>query len=241
MIDPEWASWFRGFFDGEGCLWISKDGVCIAELKLRNDDSQVIYEIQDVLGGYLGKVSYAAERAKGRTAQDQLRWRITGSRALDAFRSLEASWQFGSWESWFCGFFEAEGNLSIKLEGCLIAQIGLRKDDEEIITQISSYLGGNVHNDIRTAARSRGAKEQDQIKWQLSGKNALPLVHCLEGKMRTKKKVDFDIWKEALEVSVSINDGKPSPLRRPIMLEYKKKLEDARKAGRWIEPQKGSD
>lgn len=53
-IDSEWATEFRGFFWGEGSLWIQgKAGsyAVRAAISLRSDDKEILIEFQKRLGG----------------------------------------------------------------------------------------------------------------------------------------------------------------------------------------------
>jgi DNA modification methylase len=58
VIDPAFANWFAGFVDGEGCFHVHKKTVngcetydCQFSITLRDDDYDIIVEIQRQLGG----------------------------------------------------------------------------------------------------------------------------------------------------------------------------------------------
>lgn len=55
-LEPEWASWFAGLADGEGCFYISPSVGCSFIINLRADDTEVIKDIERRLGmGRIGR------------------------------------------------------------------------------------------------------------------------------------------------------------------------------------------
>jgi LAGLIDADG endonuclease len=74
-IDPFFGHWLAGFIAGEGCFSITlnhgSSWQCAFELKVRDDDGDIMYEIQSQLG--LGKIYNLAERD---TSRPQVTWRI---------------------------------------------------------------------------------------------------------------------------------------------------------------------
>lgn len=61
LIDPEWASEFRGFFWGEGMLtmqkWSKRRAFAVyCRITLRDDDRLVLYKLQNHLGGTIRRI-----------------------------------------------------------------------------------------------------------------------------------------------------------------------------------------
>lgn len=230
-VTPEFASWFRGFCDAECCFRVNTTGGLRASITLRYDDASILYEIQSKIGGLICPESKEYMRKQGSNTSDQVRWTINGRQAIDAFNFLETLWN--SWDHWLVGLVEGEASFLIEPNGGLRISLSLREDDKPILDEIQSKLGGSVHYESKEYMREQGSNARDSVYWKIGGRNAYKLIPIFEGKMRTKKALDFEIWKAAAEHSLSINEGKPSSLRRPIMLDYKRQLEEARHTGIW--------
>jgi DNA modification methylase len=71
-IDPDFANWFAGFTDGEGCFSVHKKTIngyetydCQFSINLRADDKPILAEIQKKLGG-IGSLVDRPERNEGK-------------------------------------------------------------------------------------------------------------------------------------------------------------------------------
>lgn len=78
-VEPDWASWFSGFVDGEGYFQIHGGGDRSFSTRLvitvREDDEAVLREVVERLGcGNLYHVEKSADREAGMKASDQFMW-----------------------------------------------------------------------------------------------------------------------------------------------------------------------
>ncbi len=80
-IDPLWFAEFRGFFYGEGCVYIRsqsyksrnrKSLAPVLEIGLRKDDSALLSDIHATLGGF-----FLSKKAHGRT-NEAVQWSLVG-------------------------------------------------------------------------------------------------------------------------------------------------------------------
>lgn len=229
-MDKEWCSWFCGFVDGEGSFNIESSGTPRFQIQLRNDDRDVLDEIALRIG--VGRVTDVPYRGtlKG---HDLCMYRTSSLSSALTIQSTIETGMGGPWEDWFAGLVDGEGSFVIHSTGSLIFQLKLREDDRQILESVCSWIGvGSVKNVSYSKDREDGKNSSDQALYSCYGTaNALKLVDVLEGRMRTKKRTDFDIWSEAVRESAKLNEGRRHPGRRQMMLEYKRLLEDNRRVG----------
>jgi LAGLIDADG endonuclease len=81
-IDPEFAHWFAGFVDGEGCFSVRKKNVngcetydCQFSITLRADDKPIILEIKKQLGDIGSIADRPSSEDTQRTGRDTRRLR----------------------------------------------------------------------------------------------------------------------------------------------------------------------
>lgn len=100
----------------------------------------------------------------------------------------------------------------------------------QVLLDIQSMLGvGSVKHHSLQPSRNKGMLgANDAVRLRVYGSNCLKVVDTLEGKLRTKKARDFKIWSKAVRTSVALGTGQ-HPDRKPMMLQYKRQLEEARK------------
>jgi len=120
--------------------------------------------------------------------------------------------------SWFVGFFDGEGNLDIhrqlrngKEYFYCRAEITLRADDAGVLYMIQQRLGGKVyHQEIK----DNNPKARLEF---VAKKECRMLVKIFEHyPLQAKKKMDFEIWKQALKITVD-NHQHPKPeLIKPL-------------------------
>lgn len=229
-LDPDWCAWFRGFVEAEGCFRVNPQGSVCFELVQREDNAQVLFDIQALLG--VGSVRHASKqymRDKGAQDKDQYVF-CTKPRnhALVLVAVLEEAFH-GNDVDWLAGFCEGEASFTIGKDGCPTFKLGLREDDTQVLLDIQSMLGvGSITHNSAQTARSKGMNARDSTRLSVSGPNCLKVVEVLEGKLHTKKAKDFEIWARAVRASVALGPGR-HPDRKPMMLEYKRQLEEARK------------
>lgn len=132
-----------------------------------------------------------------------------------------------SWCDWFAGFCDGEACFRIN-SGTVSFQLKLRDDDAQIVYEIREVLGvGTVRR--ATPTLSDGRNSRPTIGIYVTGPSNVVVAEALRGRMRAKKLRDFQVWEEALMRAVQMSPRDPD--RKPMMLEYKRKLEEVRKYG----------
>lgn len=125
------------------------------------------------------------------------------------------------WEHWFAGLSDGEATFHIERNGQPRFQIALRDDDIEVLLECQKKLGGKV----RTYSTKKGAMYS---QWTVAGDECVSIVQVLSGRMRSKKAKDCAIWCEAVVRRSEL--PRMSRKRKPLMLEFKEKLEAQRRA-----------
>lgn len=92
IIDPEFANWMAGFIDGEGCFSVHKKQVnecevydCQFSITLRDDDKDILVEMQKRLGG-IGSIADRPASVTG-NGKPQVRYCVSSQR--DCWRLRE--------------------------------------------------------------------------------------------------------------------------------------------------------
>ncbi|MES2367454.1 MAG: LAGLIDADG family homing endonuclease, partial [Pseudomonadota bacterium] len=92
-IEPGFAFWMAGFIDGEGCFSVHKKIVnncetydCQFSMTLRDDDKDIIVEIQRQLGG-IGSIAHRPAARDGSNGKPQVRYCISSQK--DCWRLRE--------------------------------------------------------------------------------------------------------------------------------------------------------
>lgn len=129
---------------------------------------------------------------------------------------------------WFSGVADGEGYFGIWLQKgrqtpTFEFSIGLRNDDRETLEHIKEGLGfghlvdGKAYGNKNPSSYYRVRKKEDCLK----------LIKVLDRyPLQSKKKRDFDIWKEALIYKINNNN---TELRNNKLLEYYKELRDVKR------------
>lgn len=231
-LDAEWAAWFSGITDGDGHLGISVRGSALYSLSLRKDDEYVLREIHRTLGvGGVYIQSRDHDRSMGSRSQDAAIYRVNGPSCSRVAEGLRLGLS-GSFDSWFAGMMDAEGHFGIGKSGTMYVEMKLRSDDASTLRYVRDQLGvGSVYEFLP------GGQRKNRVSVYKCGRRSdlQMIVRRLEGKMRSKKKEDFAVWAEAVAKSNALGPGN-HPDRKPMMLEYKKKLEEIRDKGKWKGP-----
>lgn len=90
--NPDFCQWFVGFFDGEGCFNISfPRGLKVihirATLAQREDDAEMIYDIQSHLGGFINH-----SHDKRMTHNPSVHWQLSSVLGTYALCQLFTKW-----------------------------------------------------------------------------------------------------------------------------------------------------
>lgn len=217
VIDPEWATWFMGFFEGDGSFMIDTNGILIARVELRNDDYALLQEVQATTQiGTLTSIDYSKRRASGSLSRDTVRWSVYGAENTTLVNIFESADIDKYSAAWLGGFCDAEATFNIHSSGGLQFKIDLRNDDYKVLKWIKDYLRVGSFTSPGNIAR-----------FAAYGTDNLRIVEVLEDKMRSKKAVDFEIWAEAVRFAASQKQGAAG--KKEKLLEYKALLEDARR------------
>src|SRR3990167_4376960 len=94
QIDPDFAHWFAGFVDGEGCFSVHKKQVngcetfdCQFSMTLRDDDASIIETIKEKLGG-LGSIARRPKTKDDNNSQPQIRYCISSKSDCERLREI---------------------------------------------------------------------------------------------------------------------------------------------------------
>lgn len=121
---------------------------------------------------------------------------------------------------WFVGLVDGEGCFSMlqvkpKLRWIARLTIALREDDREVISLLTEKFGGRVNktNDKRMT-------HSPSLHWEFNTPFGCYAIIELFGKwpLKSKKKKDFDIWKEAVELWVRSRRKYPPNINKMISL-----------------------
>jgi len=128
---------------------------------------------------------------------------------------------------WFAGLVDGEGSFGIyPAHHILRFTILLRDADQGSLEMIRDYLGvGHVHGNSMQAARDRGVLSRDCCTYQVNGLECPRIVDALDGRLRTRKRLDFDIWKQAVRAYTDAPRGQRSAAIEP----FKDQLEEVRR------------
>ena len=106
------------------------------------------------------------------------------------------------WCMWFSGFVDGEGYFQIsKSPNCGLAlTVTLREDDKEIIDEIHNNLLGHIYYLSYKRDRVKGKSSCNQWAWKIRKIShiiniIIPIFELYP--LRTKKRISYDIWKEA--------------------------------------------
>jgi len=124
---------------------------------------------------------------------------------------------------WIAGFVDGESSMMIAKNGAPRFCLNLRSDDSPILLAMQDYFGvGSV--------TYRGNAGSGAATYLAFSANCLPIITALDGRLRTKKANDFELFKEAVVHHTSYGPNRQYKGRKAIMLDYKKQLEEVRKA-----------
>lgn len=201
------------------------------ELQLRENDALILYVIQSTFG--FGKVQHrsnARRRVKGSRARDYYGYTVSGRYNACVLVDILEEGFYGNDADWLACFCDGEACFTITRCGSPEFTLKLREDDMQVLLDIQSMLGvGSVKHHSLQPSRNKGMLgANDAVRLRVYGSNCLKVVDTLEGKLRTKKARDFKIWSKAVRTSVALGTGQ-HPDRKPMMLQYKRQLEEARK------------
>lgn len=109
------------------------------------------------------------------------------------------------WCAWFAGFVDGEGYFQIDLSknsrgASIRLTIALREDDKQIIDEIHNVLLGDIYYLSYKRDRVKGKHSCNQWRWIIRNINQInkviiPLLD--QYTIRTKKKLSYEIWREA--------------------------------------------
>lgn len=133
---------------------------------------------------------------------------------------------------WFAGFTDGEGCFRIKPTNkgtyqCRFS-IGLRADDEPILREIRDEIGAGI-----LVHSGRDSIKQEQWRYEVNSKaGCLALVEAFDRfPLRAKKARDYDVWRRAVMVWASVENG-----RRADWSEMAALADELREARRFAPP-----
>lgn len=208
--------------DAEGCFYINPKGYSIFTLKLRDDDAQILREVRDILGvGGVYKHSYASARAKGKKDYDQVDFRVFSRKDLQVLVQVLST--PSKFESWLAGFIDGEAHFQLyhqKPNKTVYPRftLALRDDDRDVLYEIQRILGAGSVNHY-SPNRGNGAVRLTVS----SAKETERLIEMIDSGigLRSKKKRDYEIWKQAVE-------AKRNGASLAELLQLKQELQSAR-------------
>lgn len=113
------------------------------------------------------------------------------------------------WCQWFAGFVDGEGCFVV--EGGVAGytprfSIVLRDDDRAVLEEVQEVLGtGSITLMSNAARRSAGTSNgADCFQYRVHGVNCALVVAALDGRLRSKKEAELQIWKQAVELRIRV-------------------------------------
>ena len=132
---------------------------------------------------------------------------------------------------WVAGLIDGEGSFWVRQPNksssfaCGMT-LQLRADDREVLEEIRTFTGvGTIEDHNPPSARNRGVAPS--VKWVVRRKaDVQALARLLDGRMHSKKKRDFELWAEAVDIHARSRYGDGMSER---VLDIKRRMEEGRK------------
>lgn len=136
--------------------------------------------------------------------------------------------QVDSFGNWLSGFCDGEGCFLLQAEtreGCVYPhaffRLELRDDDCAILEEIQQYWGvGNLYK--KGARKTATRNSNPHCEYVVSGWKTLATViipHFEKYPLRTKKKRDFEIWRDGVRFAYTISQSRSSKKWSPYYVE----------------------
>lgn len=132
---------------------------------------------------------------------------------------------------WLAGFCDGEAHFAVSLAtstsgrvtGSPRFNLTLREDDLPVLEQARERLGvGTIRRISNAKARANGRGDRDAVAWEVTGPSCAVVARALEGKMRSKKAREFELWGPAVIESASM--PRYDVRRAPLLLALRERL-----------------
>lgn len=154
--------WLAGLIDGDGSISISKQGHVSCEVVLHKKEISALYYIKSVLGGSVSQktensyrwrlhnkagITNLINRINGKLLTESKKLRLIAVCKLESYPILvKDSFTDLSTNSWFCGFFDAEGSINYNTKNNQ-PNLSVSQKTRDVLDKICKQFNGNVYYD----------------------------------------------------------------------------------------------
>lgn len=152
--------WLAGLIDGDGCISISKAGHISCDIVLHKKEVSALYWIKSILGGSVSQktdnsyrwrlhnkagITNLINRINGKLLTEGKKLKLGAVCELYNLEVKETSADLST-NSWFSGFFDAEGTINYHTKRNQ-PNISVSQKTRGVLDIINSFFGGNVYFD----------------------------------------------------------------------------------------------
>nr|ALO21022.1 putative LAGLIDADG homing endonuclease [Lobochlamys segnis] len=176
--EQSWNEWLAGLIDGDGCFLVSKKGYTSLEITMSLKDEHALCQIKQKLGGSVKLRSKALAlryRLHDKKGMLLLIQRINGlcrnpnrlSQLERVCEKLEQPFKkpnaINQNNGWFCGFFDADGTISIRKGDYPQLTLSVSQKNPEMLELFQNNFDGRIRFDSSANCYKWDIDRKDRI------------------------------------------------------------------------------